>query len=271
MQALSWEAAVETLRCDPAAGALVRACYYDDPLEAAAARFYASTEWAATRVLLPPAGRALELGAGRGIASCALARDGWQVTALEPNPGRIVGAAAIKSLAHDSALAIDVVEEWGEKLPFGDASFDLVYCRAVLHHARDLGELCSEAARVLKPNGMLCAVREHVISSHADLPAFLQAHPLHHLYGGEHAYLLVEYRDALLAAGFEIAKQLGPFTSDINLFPETMSGVRDRIASRLHLPVAAWIPLVSLRVLDWTSNAPGRHYSFIARKPEARR
>ena len=36
------------------------------------------------------AGRALDLGAGNGILSYALAREGWSVTAVEPDPSALV-------------------------------------------------------------------------------------------------------------------------------------------------------------------------------------
>ena len=44
---ITWEEAVEQLRRDPAQEELVRSCYYDDPLIAAAERFAASEEWEA--------------------------------------------------------------------------------------------------------------------------------------------------------------------------------------------------------------------------------
>ena len=263
----TWEAAVLSLRTDPAAQDLVRACFFDDPLVEAAERFRGSSEWLATLKLLPTPGAALDIGAGRGIASYALARDGWKVTALEPDHSEIVGAAAIRELSAASDVGIEVVEQWGETLPFQAGSFDLVYCRAVLHHARDLSALCLEASRVLRPGGTFCAVREHVISSRDDLSAFLAAHPLHRMYGGEHAYLLAEYLESISRAGLRIVATPGPFSSDINLFPLTKGELKRAIARRLRLPEFVPIPDLVLRVLDWRSRAPGRHYSFIARKP----
>lgn len=263
----NWEQAVETLRVDPGARDLVLACYFDDPIDAAAERFRTSTEWIDTRRIFPaPPGSALEIGAGRGIASYALAGEGWHVTALEPDPSAIVGAGAIRDLCARTGASIQVCNSSGEELPFPPDHFDLVYCRAVLHHARDLGRMCAEAARVLRPGGLFVAVREHVVSSRADLPAFLAAHPLHALYGGENAYLLAEYRSALVGAGLRVQRCLGPFSSDINLFPDTRLVMRARMARRLRLPDRV-VPELALRVLDWLSDAPGRHYSFIARKP----
>jgi len=266
--AMSWEEAVQRLRRDPACSALVESCYYDDPLVAAAERYWQSGEWRAARSFLPASrGLALDVGAGRGISSYAMARDGWRVTALEPDPSAVVGAGAIRSLAGETNLPITVVETWGEKLPFAEGTFDVVHCRQALHHARDLGQLCKEMGRVLKPGGVLIALREHVISSRDDLAAFLAGHPLHHLYGGEHAYLLREYTKAIESAGIEITRVLNPLQSDINLFPSTQQEVKTRWAARLKLPSAKWVPDVMLFLRGATSNAPGRLYSFIGRRP----
>jgi len=245
---------------------LVKACFYDDPLLGAAQRYADSGEWKAVgRLCSINRGKALDVGAGRGISSYALAGDGWQVTALEPDASDLVGAGAIRSLVAESGCDIEVVETWGETLPFPDNTFDLVYCRATLHHARDLKGLCREACRVLKPSGQFISTREHVISKHEDLNLFLKAHPLHALYGGEHAYLLSEYTDAIRFAGFKIEKILNPMASAINLYPQTLDNLKENIAFKLRIPKF----LVSdfmLKFLANFSNSPGRHYSFVAKK-----
>src|ERR1700761_8050906 len=194
----TWEAAVVWLRNQPDQHQLVLDAFYDDPLIGAAQRYFASDEWqAVSQLLRGRIGTALDIGAGRGIASYALGREGFAVTALEPDPSAIVGAAAIRALATEAALPINVVEEFSERLPFNDNAFDVVFARAVLHHTKDLDSACREMFRVLRPGGLFIAAREHVISKEADLGQFLDQHPLHHLYGGEHAFLLDRYVGAL--------------------------------------------------------------------------
>lgn len=276
----TWEDAVVWLRAQPNQRQLVLDAFYDDPLIAAARRYFDSCEWqAVSQFLRGRTGSALDVGAGRGIASYALARDGFTVTALEPDPSAIVGAAAIRSLAAEAGLPIDVVEEFSERLPFANDTFDVVFARAVLHHTRDLDSACREMYRVLRPGGIFIAAREHVISKEADLGQFLDQHPLHHLYGGERAFLLDRYIGVLSNAGFVSVQVLSPLKSPINLFPYTIDSLRNAVIDRLSrkLPVGPlWrVALGSnhifkslLLVAGHFDNRPGRLYSFVGYKAQ---
>jgi SAM-dependent methyltransferase len=275
----AWEDAVEWLRSQPEEHDLVLNAYYDDPLINAAKRYWASCEWKEIRKFLgAPRGQALDVGAGRGIASYALARDGFTVTALEPDSSHLVGAGAIRLLAEESALPISVVQEFSEDLPFDDCRFDVAFARAVLHHTRNLPSACREFFRVLKPGSRLVAVREHVISRQEDLPLFLARHSLHRLYGGENAFLLSTYTDALLEAGFVIDVVLSPLSSVINYAPYTEQTLKDMIADRLGGTLAVrgllrralgqpglWS--LASRTVSRFDRRPGRLYSFVCLRP----
>ena len=224
---MSWEQAVLKLQADPAQAVLLKACYLDDPLLDAAKRFAASDEWQAVRQFLAGRqGQALDLGAGRGIASFALAVDGWRVHAIEPDPSRIVGAGAIQSLADQSGLPLEIVRAGAEDLPFASGTIDVVYGRQVFHHLSSLGQACAEIRRVLKPHGLVLATREHVIRREADREVFLASHPTHSWTGTENAFRLATYLDAFRAAGLRVVTVLRPMESPINYAPMTLADWR---------------------------------------------
>jgi 2-polyprenyl-3-methyl-5-hydroxy-6-metoxy-1,4-benzoquinol methylase len=267
----AWEQAVQWLRSQLDQQRPVLDCYYVDPLKKATDRYYNSEEWTSVRSHLPNGrGRALDVGAGRGIASYALARKGFAVKALEPDPSAIVGAEAIRSLAKEASLEISVTEEFSERLSCPDNHFDIVFARAVLHHTSDLAAACRGFYRVLKPGGRLIAAREHVLSGKSGLGTFLDLHPLHKLYGGENAFLLEEYK----SAGFTLKNSIASFHSAMNIAPRTLDETREEIAGRfpvgraiirslLKIPAVWDIATKLFRRLD---NRPGRLYSFVADK-----
>lgn len=279
------EKAVQWLRSQPDKQELVAACYFDEPIDDAARRFAASVEWRAVRKFLSPGkGSALDIGAGRGISSYAFAADGWRVTALEPDPSTVVGAGAIQRLVERTQAPITIVTEYGESLPFPDASFDVAYVRQVLHHAYDLPKMCREVQRVLKPGGRFIATREHVIDRPEDLPQFLATHDLHPRFGGEHAYMLQEYQGAIRSSGLTLVKTLGPCDSLINQPPQSEAELRPNYRKKLSKRFGEWFASVTLdEKYPWSDfdlallvrfgcrdlKLPGRLFSFVADKPKA--
>lgn len=275
---ISWEEAVLWLRSQPEQKELVYHCYYDDPIEKAAERYSESEEWHEILHLLQKniPSSVLDIGAGRGISSYAFAKAGCMVTALEPDPSSLVGAQAIRELFSKTGLPVTIVEEKGENLPFSDASFDIVYGRAVFHHAADLRKFCAEAKRVIREGGTFLMTREHVISRREDLKTFLDGHPLHSLYGGENAYLIEEYLEAISFSGLRDLKIIGPFESVINYAPMTMNEFHQMIVQnysgflgkKFAERLASWQPFAERygSRLSLNSDYPGRLYTFRATK-----
>jgi SAM-dependent methyltransferase len=273
---MSWEEAVRWLLDQRDQSVLAQAAYLDLPLSRAAQRYHASEEYQALKRLLPgKPGRALDLGAGNGILAYALAADGWKVTAVEPDPSELVGAGAIRALSKETGVAIEVVEAFGEAVPMDAAGYDVVVARQVLHHANDLGQFCREMARLARPGGLVVTLRDHVISGPQQMQAFLDGHPLHHLYGGENAFTLDAYRSALSGAGLVVERALGSFDSVINYAPFTEADIRAAAAASLPgfiRPLgAAAIALAPFSLLRSLASAvdrrPGRLVSFVAKKP----
>ncbi len=276
--ALSWEEAVRWYRAQPNNEAEVRNNYFDLPVLPAAERYAASEEFAEVLRLLGPGNgkRILDLGAGNGIASFALAKNGWMVTALEPDESAEVGAGAIDWVVKNTGLPIQVVREFGERLPFADESFSAIHARQVLHHAQDLDVMANELARVLKRGGRCLTTRDHVADDDRQLEAFRNEHPLHNLYGGEHAYPVDRYRSAFEKAGLRVLQSWGPIESILNFFPGT-----ERERQIMIRQVANHSCLRFGRLLAWSNafreaqlkrhtqndKTPGRIYSFLLERP----
>lgn len=103
--------------------------------------------------------RVLDLGCGTGD-SVDLFRSvdpavSWVGADIEESP-----EVAERTRADAEFVSFD-----GRRLPFGDATFDLVYCKQVLEHVDHPRELVAEAARVLEPGG-------HLAGSTSQLEAF---------------------------------------------------------------------------------------------------
>ena len=99
-------------------------------------------------------GDALEIGAGTGYFSLNLAQAGLieHATVTDISAGML---ATLTASAERLGVEVDAVETEAERLPFADASFDLVFGHAVLHHIPDLGRAFGEFRRVLRPGGVV--------------------------------------------------------------------------------------------------------------------
>jgi SAM-dependent methyltransferase len=96
--------------------------------------------------------RALEIGAGTGYFTLNMLRAGLigEATCSDISPGML---SALKTNAKRLGLKVKTKPADAEQLPFEDASFDLVFGHAVLHHIPELERAFGEFARVLAPGG----------------------------------------------------------------------------------------------------------------------
>jgi ubiquinone/menaquinone biosynthesis C-methylase UbiE len=109
--------------------------------------------------------RGLEIGAGTGYFTLNLMLAGVlrEAVATDISPGML---SALSESAADMGLAVDTEVCEASTLPFEDASFDLVFGHAVLHHLPDLPGAFREFRRVLRPGGMVAFCGEP--SRHGD-------------------------------------------------------------------------------------------------------
>ena len=93
-------------------------------------------------------GRMLDIGCGTGFVISLLAETFEEIHGIDPTPAMLarVDVSRGNVTLHDGVA---------EELPFPDASFDLVTAYSVFHHLADHRPALAEAARVLRPGGVL--------------------------------------------------------------------------------------------------------------------
>jgi SAM-dependent methyltransferase len=94
--------------------------------------------------------RVLDVGCGAGTDLVRFARAGASVTGIDLAASSI--ALARQNFALEGLQAHLLVGD-GEKLPFADRRFDLVYAHGVMQYTTDAASLVRECRRVLKPGG----------------------------------------------------------------------------------------------------------------------
>ena len=102
------------------------------------------------RAGLAPGMRVLDVATGTGL----VAREALRIigptgtlVGLDPSAGMLAQAAGLK---------VPLVRGFGERLPFGTATFDFASMGFALRHVSDLEGLFREMHRVLKPGGTAC-------------------------------------------------------------------------------------------------------------------
>lgn len=169
---------------------------------------------------LPP-GRVLDVAAGTGIFTAALAQRGVPVVAVEPVEGM---RAACRATLPDTS----VVAATAERLPFATGSAAAITVAQAFHWF-DPHAAVASFARCLEPGGLLAVlfnVRDESVAWVRALTAIIDPHET----DGKH---VPRHRDRAWRAGFTPE---GPFADDGVLeFPHTQemdaAGLRDRVAS----------------------------------------
>jgi len=120
-------------------------------------------------------GRLLDVGCGAGDLAAVFARRGWSVAGIEPS------AVAAE---HARANGVEAVNGTLADAPWGPAEFDAILFNHSLEHIEEPAQALTEAARLLKPGGLLAIAVPNFGSWHRrlfgsawfqlDLPRHLQ-------------------------------------------------------------------------------------------------
>ena len=144
---------------------------------------------------------ALDLGAGGGHVAYTLARHARRVVATDLSSEML---AAVAETARGKGLSnIETVEAPAERLPFEDATFDVVASRFSTHHWRDFEAGLRQARRVLKRGGKAVFVDAFAPGS-ALLDTHLQAIELLRDHSHVRDYTCAQWFGALARSGFAV-------------------------------------------------------------------
>jgi SAM-dependent methyltransferase len=258
-QSVAYERAVAAARRDPALRRSIEEAFlHEDPLEALGA-FRASEHWARVRRLLsylgvPPRSAVLDFGGGRALIAASLALDGYRATLCEINTSPVCGTEAAAALRDAAGVDFHIISRPLSTLPASER-FDVVVCRAVLHHVSPLVPVLSDIHRVLVPGGAFVASDEPTVRRIQEIGAVRAAHPFTRFGVDERAYRVRDYLDALRAAGFRRTRAH---------FPVALSDYRRHVRPEAGVAAAA-TRYLAYRARATTRPKPGDVRSFTAR------
>jgi len=225
---------------------------------------------------LPPTAAVLDLGCGTGVVTRAIAaRDGFRgtVTGIDQSPEFI---AAAERLAADDGLGDRVAFVVGDAhaLDLPSASFDAAVAHTLVSHVREPLTVLAEAARVLRPGGVLVvfdgdyasltfgcgdpalgqamegAIQSIVMSSPRvmrELPRLLPKAGLRLTATQAHVYAEAGSSSFLL----DLAETYGPLAASTGLVPAA--------------DVDAWVTYQRRSAEDGTFFAACNYYAYVAR------
>lgn len=157
--------------------------------------------------------RVLDIACGEGYGSALMARCASQVTGADVSPAAIAHArghyAGVDNLTY--------VEASCERLPFPDASFDIVVSFETLEHILPQAAFFAEVRRVLAPDGLFI-VSTPDRAEYSDKRGYANAFHVKELYRAEFA--------GLLAAQFSHCRWLAQRNAFVSLIAEAAPGAQ---------------------------------------------
>ena len=187
--------------------------------------------------LVAPPARIVDVGGGAGHQSLPLARDGYEVTIVDPSEAMLERATRLIAAEQpDVAGRIDLVEASAEEAPsvLGDGGFDAVLCHGVIMYIEDPVPFVRSLAKLAAPGA--------VVSVAAKNAANLAARPA----------LMGDWKGALDAFGTE--RQINGLGVDTR--GDTLEGLTEMLAD-VGVERVAWYG-VRLFTDGWTLDRPAK-------------
>jgi ubiquinone/menaquinone biosynthesis C-methylase UbiE len=215
--------------------------------------------------------RVLDVATGGGHTALAFAPHVAQVIATDITPQMLRSARDYIQAQGADNVSLSLAD--AENLPFGDNTFDLVTCRIATHHFPDVFQFMQNAARVLKPGGMLL-VQDHL--GHEDERVSRYTDAFQRLRDPSHVRVFAEYewRGLCTDAGLQVEHikrmqkqhELLPWAKRQNCSADVIARLQvlllrapDAVTDWLQ-PEYAGTPYATFK--DW-------HVILLARKPDA--
>ena len=149
------------------------------------------------------AGYALDVGAGTGRYALKLARRGFRVTAIDPNPAML--DVARNSAAREELDVQFIQARLASGLPVDDCAYDLLICALVLCHVPGLDLGAREFSSVLRPGGLVLITDFHPDTIAQGIETQLDRDGVRYQLPNE-KHGKQTYMSALEGAGFELVE-----------------------------------------------------------------
>jgi ubiquinone/menaquinone biosynthesis C-methylase UbiE len=172
-----------------------------------------------------PDAEALDVATGTGHTALALAPHVGHVVASDLTPQMLAEARELGRERGITNVSFEIAE--AERLPFADASFDIVSCRIAPHHFADVQAFVREVARVLRPGGRFVLIDSQAPEDD-ELDAWLNEVEWRRDNSHVRSYRLSEWRAWIESAGlvidviepFERRHEFAPWTARGGMTPD---------------------------------------------------